>query len=252
MQTGARLADENWALGSGPFVLSGRPPHLEGIVELTNRSARRLEVGAIALHGLNLKSHPGPVPEAVAAFARLDPNERASVRMRLTLDPTLPAGRYGAHLSCGAQHEEIVIEVLENITLSVNPAGVSISAAPGQKIKFQVFVSNRGNVATTPQAPDSIYLNEDRDVLEVASQVAKESGKDGFQKFLDRFLREWADGVAGPAAVHVKPRRTTLHPGETKEVEVEVDLPDDMRRKRVYKGKIRFRNAAFALEVDCN
>jgi hypothetical protein len=251
MQMSEKRADENWTFGPGPFALSGRPPSLEGVVELINNTEQSRELTAIPLKNVALGSHRGPVPDHVTTLAQLGPRGRTRAIMRLTLDPATPPGRYEAQLGGGAQTERVLIQVLANWQLRVIPDAISVAASAGETLRLQVVFTNHGNMALELPATRSIDLDDTRGLIQLANVVAREVGKEGFTKFLDRFVHEWADDAVPPAEVQIKPRGHLIRPGETAEIELTIRLPETLKKGRTYRGKIQFKNASLSLEIEC-
>jgi hypothetical protein len=53
------------------------------------------------------------------------------------------------------------------------------------------------------------------------------------------------------ATVQFKPEGVRFRAGETKPVELQIRLPDDLQTNSVYRGMIKLRNASLVLEVKC-
>src|SRR5260221_12842729 len=185
MQMGEKRADEIWAFGPGPFALSGRPPSLEGVVELINNTEQSQELTAIPLKNVALGSYRGPVPDHVTTLARLGAHGRTRATMRLTLDPTTPPGRYEAELGGGAQTERLLLQVLANWQLRIIPDAVTVAPSAGEKLGLQAVVTNQGNMELKLPATQSVDLDDTRGLIQLANVVAGEVGKEGFTRFLD-------------------------------------------------------------------
>jgi hypothetical protein len=243
------MTEEKWELGRGPVILVGRPPVCHGFVDLINKSAERIRVRLISLAGLDLKSIPAPV--TAHTFARLDPHERSRIPLQVNLHPAVSPGTYSGELLCGSQKEPVVLHVLESERLEVNPRFLSITGRPEEKINLRVFVTNHGNVPFTLRDTDLIYLEEKNDFCRSWTAAAKEAGKAGYEKFLDRFVSEMAAIGVNPAAVKIRSERSEIHPGEVREVKLELRLPDNVKNNRVYSGTLVFKNVPLRLEVEC-
>jgi hypothetical protein len=251
MQRNEKRMDENWTFGTGPFALSGRPPFLEGVVELINNTERDQEITAIPLRKMALESQRGPVPGHVTILAQLGPHGRTRTTMRLTLDPATPPGRYEAELFCGAQTERVLIHVLPNWQLRIIPEAISVATSAGERLGLQVVVINQGNMELKLPATQSVDLDDTRGLFHLADVVVRQVGKEGFNKFLDRFVRDWAEEAVDPAVIHIRRGDQIIRPGETTEFELALQLPENMKPGRDYKGKIQFKNASVSLEIEC-
>ena len=243
------MGEEKWGLGPGPIVLVGHPPICQGSVELFNKSTERVRLRTIPLAGLDLTSVPAPAVAKV--FARLDPHDRLRTSVQVHLHQTAPPGTYRGELVCGSQREQVVMHVLEHVNLSVKPSSMWITARPEQKVQLRLFVANLGNVNSTLQPSDVVYLEERQEFGRSLTASLKDAGKVGYEKFLDRLVSELAATGVSPAAAKISSENLEIQPGETREVKVELRLPAELKRNRVYWGKLSFKNAHLLLEVEC-
>jgi hypothetical protein len=219
-------------------------------VELINRSAEDVEPKTIAITGLEIRSAPGR-PPAAKVSVRLGPHQRLQVPIEVALDPTTPPGSYTGQLSCGTQTENVVINVLETWDLRIVPQSVTITTCPGEKVSLRILFTNLGNGEVT--LPNSIGLHLDHN-LEIGRHLdtaLKAAGNQGFEKSLDRFVQELAEAAVSAATVRFKPDGAKLRAGETKEVELEIQFPEDLKHHSVYKSTMKFKNARLGLEVEC-
>ncbi len=250
MENNDRVTEAKWGLGPGPIVFTGSPASCQGYVELINNSAVDVEPEALAITGLEPGSGHGRLPTAARVSARLGPHQRLRVPIEVTLDPATPSGSYTGWLSCGSQREDVVVKVLENWDLRIVPQTVAIKASANETVALQIFITNLGNIEFTLPSPVSLYLEHDLEIGRHLSAALKAAGTEGFEKFLDRFVRELASGAVGAATVKFKPEGAGLHVGETKPVELQIHLPEDLQDNRVYRGTIKLRNARLVLEVE--
>ncbi len=244
-----RVPEEQWRLGPGPVILIGYPKSCRGHVELINKSAGSIEPKAIAI--TNLPGSEQRLPPAVRVSARLAPHQRLRVPIEMALDPTTPPGTYSAQLSCGSQKEDLVIHVLENWDLQILPHNVNIVGSTERRVAVRIFVTNLGNTEYALYGPVSLCLEHDLEIRRHLDSALRAAGKQGFEKFLDRFVQELSEAAVSEASLHFKPEQATIPPGETRAVELEIELPEDLKQNRVYKGTMKFRNAKVVLELDC-
>ena len=57
--------------------------------------------------------------------------------------------------------------------------------------------------------------------------------------------------AVGAAKVRFKPEGARFLAGESKPVELQIELPEDLQEGRLYKATIRLRNARLLLEMEC-
>lgn len=249
MNQKAGMNEEKWGLGPGPIVLIGHPPICQGSVELINNSSERVRLRTIPLTGLDLKSVPAPAVAKV--FARLDPYDRLRAPVQVHLHQAVPPGTYAGEMLCGSQREQVVMHVLEHVSLTVKPSSIWITARPEQKVHLRLFVANLGNVNSTLQPSDVLFLEERQELGRSLTASLKDTGKAGYEKFLDRLVSELAAAGVSPAAVKISADDLEIRPGETRELKVELRVPADLKKNRTYSGRLSFKTAHLLLQVEC-
>jgi hypothetical protein len=251
MDNKERAIDEKCSLGRGPIVFAGAPTSCQGYVELINQSTEDVEPKAIAI--TKLEPNPGQrrLPAPARVSVRLGPHQRVCVPIEVALDPTTPPGSYTGQLSCGSQTEDIVVNVLENWDLRILPGSVNITASPGERVALRVLFTNLGNTDITLPSSLSLYLEDKLEIGRYLNAALKTASKQGYEKFLDRFVEEMAEAAVGTATVHFKTHGAKFRSGENRQVELQIQLPEDLKKNRVYKGLMKFKNARVVLEVEC-
>lgn len=253
MQKHTAPPGEAWRLGSGPFILSGVPPMCSGELELINISDEKVKVRAIA-------TIP-PKGEALAVrglgevrlAARMAPRDRARVRAHFLVDPYMPPGTYTADLACGDQREQVVVHVFEKRDIRVAPDRVQLRGAGGDDLSHVLLITNRGNVMHTVPPLALLHLEErdwfGRSLVYALRQM--EEGE-GHQAYLDRLLHEIRATDQRPARVTFHAEPPEIHPGETREVRLEIKLPEKLIKGRTYVQAIAFMSTELLFEVECN
>lgn len=251
MQNKERVIEEKWNLGRGPIVFTGGPASCQGYVELINKSGEDVEPKPIAITSLEPHSRQGRLSAAARVSVRLGPYQRQRVPIEVALDPATPPGSYTGQLSCGSQTEDVVIHVLETWDLRIVPQSVTITASPGEKVALQILFTNLGNIDVTVPKSVPLDLEHNLEIGRHLNTALKAAGKEGFEKFLDRLVQELAEAAISPATVQFKPEGARLRAGETSEIDLEIRLPEDLKKNRVYRGTMKFKNARLTLEVEC-
>jgi hypothetical protein len=173
------------------------------------------------------------------------------VPIEVVLDPATPPGSYTGQLSCGSQKVDLVINVVENWDLRIVPQKVTITGGVNETAALRILITNLGNSEFTVPSPVSLHLKHDLDVERHLNTALRAAGTEGYERFLDRFVLELAGDAVGDAIVQFKPEGAKFRPGETKPVELEIRLPDDLQSSGMYRGIIRLMNARLVLEVKC-
>src|SRR5262249_10081852 len=116
---------------------------------------------------------------------------------------------------------------------------------------LRILFTNLGNIEITLPNSISLYLEHNLEIGRHLNAALKTAGNQGFEKVLDRFVQELAQAAVSAATVQFKPEGAKFGTGETKQVELEIQLPEDLKKNRVYRGTMKFKNARLVLEVEC-
>jgi hypothetical protein len=240
-------------LGRGPFIFSGIPPILSGELEVANTSEEKLKLRTIPVIGHRDKSAPNLGLDELRVGVRLLPQQRASAPAHFLVDAYTPPGSYAAALSIGGQEAPIVVHVFEKLDLRIEPSRVRMLGAGGDVLTQQIVVSNRGNVTETLRELALVFLEERNWVNRSLVYALRETGEgEGHQQYLDRVVKELRGTLARPARITVRGEVTTLAPGETAQLELQITLPRELVKGRVYIGSTPFMSGKLAFEIECN
>lgn len=240
-------------LGSGPFIFSGVPPVLSGELEVANASDGKVKLRTISVIGHQNKAAASFGLHELRVGARLAPGQRASTPAHFLIDPYTPPGAYRAMVSIGDQQQPIVAHVFEKLELRIEPGTIRMRGAGGDVLHQQIVISNRGNVTETLRDLALVFLEERNWVNRSMVYALRETAEgEGHQAFLDRVVRELRSTLARPAKITLRGDVTTLEPGQTAEVELEITLPRELIKGRVYIGSTPFMSGKLSFELECN
>ena len=186
---GTTPAPPRGPIDAAPIVLVGRPQSLRGALPVTNDSTDDLFISGPLLH--TTVAEQGPVRASGSTV--VPAGSSARLPLSVALDPHLPAGEYSAHVEISGQLHKVVLRVVEEVDLDVTPSRVYISPAGSSPLTATVVITNRGNVAVRLPA--------------TASATA---------------------GGAGVLTVRLGKQPTTIDPGETRTVTLEVKPPKSL------------------------
>lgn len=244
-------AGEAWRLGPGPFIFSGVPPLCVGDIDLINESDDKVRVRRIPVVGYGDAALPAGLSELRVATL-LPPGHRMRARAFFRVDPSTRPGTYRADLSCGNQQEPVIVHVWERRTVRIDPGEIRLRGAAGEHLTTVVVVRNDGNVTENMRDLALVFLEEHNWVGRSAVFALRETkAEEGHQAYLDRVLYELKDSLARPARVNLRSEVTELHPGETREVELEMTLPGELMKGRTYFGSTRFMGSKLIFTVEC-
>lgn len=242
---------EAWRLGRGPFIFSGFPPLCTGDIELLNDSDQKVKVRAIPAVGGDKSAALGASELRVGTS--LAPRERKRVPAHFLLEPHTPPGSYTIDLSCGSQNETAVVHVFEKLAVHLEPDVIRVRGAGGDVGEALLVVTNRGNVSETLGELALVFLEEQNWVGRSLVYALRETkAEEGHQSYLDRVVRELRASISRPARVMLRGDFSEIHPGERREVHVEIKLPEELIKGRTYEGSTAFMSSELFFEVECN
>jgi uncharacterized membrane protein len=207
-------------------------------VEVENRGAEALLLRGVEVAGA------GTVP----VVSTVAPGDSARVRVRLRLDPHTPPGRREVEVVVGDARTTAVLEVAEHPRVRIRPPAIAVSAAPGATVTARVVIANLGNVPVPLDRLGAVTLDEDGGVCRSLDGALRAEGENGYQAVLDEAVRRIAatrvDGLRVRAG-----DPSSLEPGETRALDLELRLPPDMTAGRSYSGTLRLVGAALLVQV---
>lgn len=244
---------EAWGLGSGPFVLSGRPPHVSGEIELVNRSPERVKVRAIPARSSGKRGSAPAVSGNLRLSARLEPGRTERVFAHLEIAPETPPGTYEADAEVGTERARMVVHVFEKHAVVLRPGRVELRGAPGDSLAHVLVVANRGNVVYAVPRVVLVHL-EERDWFgrSLVYALRETEQDDGHQAYLDRLLRELKATDVPPMRVELSAAAAEVAPGTTAEVGLTLTVPEGLAKGRTYLRTIPFMGAQLTFQIECN
>lgn len=253
MAKAAEPLTKDLRLGSGPFIFEGSPPRCVGEIVLINASAEPVKIRSITATRASEKGASSPVPMRLDIGAVLPPRESVRTQAYFEIDPLTPPGSYNVNLSIGDKTETGVVHVWEKANLAIGPRTVPIRGASGDVVTKSVVVTNNGNVTHTFPNAALVYLEEHEWLGRAQVRALRQTGKDdGMERFLDNLIKELKETMPDEARVALHYKAAELRPGETHEFEVEMTLPEGLRKGRTYKGFAKFMGDEIKFQVDCN
>lgn len=244
---------EAWRLGVGPFIMSGVPPMCSGELEIINTSDEKVKVRAIAAIPTAREALAVRGLGELRLAARMAPRDRARVHAHFLVDPYMPPGKYTADLACGDQREQVVVHVFEKREIRVAPDRLPFRGTGGDILSHVLLITNHGNVTHTVPPLALVHLEErdwvGRSLVYALRQM--EEGE-GHHAYLDRLVREMRATDQRPARVTFHAEPPEIHPGETREIRLEIALPETLIKGRTYVRVLPFMSTELLFEVECN
>lgn len=167
-------------------------------------------------------------------------------KFKLRLDPLTPPGQYHAVLKTRGSPLPIEINVETDSRAVILPSKLSLSGAPGDKIKLKVQFVNRGNTSfDIPQtASVGVY---DNNGIETAFASTYRQDTENFEELATHFVKVLRDGHGGLIKLRILEGQGALAPAARAAVVIEVQLPSKLKPGHHYHG--RWRTSLFTLPI---
>ena len=162
-------------------------------------------------------------------------------------------GEYRGQLGIGDARREIVVSVLENLSLSVTPGAMLIPNRPGDTVTTRIFLSNTGNVPLTVDEIGAVQLEDELLECRIARRAFDnfDSAGQTYQDFLTELVQQAKATISeiGPLVVRNKSGVATLQPGGIAPLDLDIRLPKNIDHRGSYTGIAMLYNAQLALRV---
>lgn len=250
MKPPVESADEPWVVLEDRLQFLGKPTLCLGHLHLHNRSDEKVRIKRIPLVESRLT---GPADVSVShlqLLARLLPGTELQVRAQVLIPPHTPPGRYTAEALVGNIRKPVAIDVLESWDLAILPASLSLKPHLGERPVLTVQLTNRGNMPwNIPRAAFAPLEGGDGIHHNIFLSLTK-TREPTFEAVLNDFVKRTRENEVEPAKVKILSDADVLAPGETRELQLEISLPDSIKKNRRYRGVVQFDNAALQLNIE--
>jgi len=240
-----------WRLGRGPLIFHGAPPLCVGEIELINDSDKRILVRSIAASPKGDTASRAGLTQ-LRVNARVEPNQRTRARAYFQVDRLMPPGTYAVDLAIGGRTEHAVVHVWQKANLTIDPRIIQLRSSGGETLKAVVIISNEGNVTESCREVALAYLEEHEWLGRAQVYAMRKTRKDeGILAYLDHLIEELKTTMPGEVEVKLRTEIPELRPGETREVELDITLPNDLHKNRTYYGFAPFMGTELKFKVEC-
>ena len=205
------------------ITLSGPPRNATARVQLDDAWERVVPV-AVKLAG---------GPAVLRAYVR--PYGSGTGEMRLRLPADTPPGTYRGEAVMGKLTRAIVVAITAEHNVRVDPAQTSVRGAPGETVKFEIHVTNGGNVSLDVPKETPVELDDDRDQVHAFGRALRSKLDEGEHR-VDRFFEELRESHGGQGRVTVLKGAGVLEPGGTRALRCGLEIPDIAQPGRTYTG----------------
>ena len=226
---------------------SGTPDNVSGVIPLVNTSSEKQKVRAIEVSADKLLG-PAKLPLREILFqARVYAGEQVNAPARLVLDPQTPPGSYDFELTLGERTLPATAFVSEVVDLRLDPAQMTILAGAVTSYKRTLVVENAGNVPLPTGAECEAPIFEANDIVSTFLIGLSKGDRASAEAMTKAFLNEWAELKAG--TLITKRKAMTIAPGQKLAVEIEFQIPGDLKPLRHYRAKLQLYNAHLSVDI---
>ena len=234
---------------SEAIVLIGEPPRLQGTMTLHNQTDEKLKVKTLKLRLADAPNAQGRELDLQLA-ARVPPNASARELVNLEVGDSFPPGEYRGRIAVGDEAQDAVLHVLERREMRVLPQSFNIVASAATQVTRPIVLTNLGNVPVVIPKFALISVGEPAAPLTLFHVAVSQKGGEGHQAVLDQYAGLLSKSEASPVqAVLRELGGQTLAPGETRQGDIQFELPKNLTRNRVYEGEFNIDTAVCFLRL---
>lgn len=169
--------------------------------------------------------------------------------MRLKLPSDTPPGTYHGRATVGELAVSLVVHVAPCSRISVTPPVTSVSGHAGERVTFEITVSNDGNTPIVLPTGAALDLDDDREqTLALGRALRAKLGKG--ERRVDRFFEELRSGHGGEGQVTVLGGAGPLKEGASRTLRCHLAIPESVKPGRTYSGGWEISQAGHLLIVD--
>jgi hypothetical protein len=226
---------------------SGPPSGLTGTIPLINTGPDKQKIRTVAV---NTEKLQGPARLPLREFglnARLYGGTQANVPAMIVLNSQTQPGKYDFEVTVGGRTLPATAHVSEVVDLRINPNQVTILAGPNTSYKRTFVLENAGNVPLPTGAQCEAAIFDSFDLLSSLVIGLHKGDRASAESMAKAFLNEWADLQAGILVTRRNP--IVLRPGQKTAVDVEFQLPPNLKPLRHYRANLQLFDATIGVDI---
>ena len=226
---------------------SGPPKSLTGTLPLVNTGPEKQKIRSVAVNSDKLLGAARLPLREFPFYARLYGGEQVSVPATLVLDPQTAPGSYDLELTVGARTLAATAYVSEVVDLRLDPVQITILAGATTSYTRTLVVENAGNVPLPTGAQCDAPIFDSFDLVSTFLIGLNKGDRQSAESMAKAFLNEWADLKAGTLVT--KRKAMVLAPGQKLAVDIEFQLPGDLKPLRHYRANLQLYNATLSVDI---
>jgi hypothetical protein len=229
------------------LFFSGPPKSLTGTIPLINSGADKQKIRSIAVSGGDLLGATGLPLREFSFYVKLSPGEQANISGKIMLDRRTQPGSYDIAITVGSRTLPATVYVTEVIDLKLQPHQVTILAGSASSYTRKIIFENSGNVDLPIGAECEVSLFEPFDLVSSMLIGLHKADKVSAESMVKGFLREWSELSVGSLVIKREPK--VLRPGQKVAIDVEFQLPPDLKPIRRYHTNVQLYNAPLSVDI---
>lgn len=245
----------DWHLSKGACSFYGTPHDCRGELTFVNTSDAKVKIRSLQTQAPSRtrKECHALAPSEIAVAVRIQPRSQTCTTASMQLAPDTPPGQYQAIMLCGAQNVPVDIQVTAYHELALEPNHISVHAASGETIRWQLSLQNLGNVPLELGDVGMVWLREQNWIGRTLVYTLREtSEEETYEDFLNHLLHSFHDEMIPPARVLFEPAKIfTLGAGKHIVRNLSMTIPPGLKKGRRYAGFIKINDSRIWLELYC-
>jgi hypothetical protein len=229
------------------LFFSGPPRRLTGSIPLINTAESRQNLRSLEVNGGDLMGSARTPLRDFPFTVRLSAGEQASVRGVIALDSRTPPGSYEIEVRIGSRNVPATVHVSEVVDLIAHPGSLTILAGSESSYTREVTVHNAGNIPLLSGTRCETPIFDSFDPVTSMLVGLHKSDRKSNETMVKAVLDEWAELQAGTLVITRDP--LVLRPGQTEVVDLEFQLPPELKPLRHYKASLQLYNAVLNVEI---
>jgi hypothetical protein len=229
------------------LFFSGPPHRLTGTIPLINTTAAKQNLRSLSVNGGELLGRAQLPLREVPFSVRLGPAEQADIRGVIALHSTTPPGSYDIEMQIGSKTVPATAHVSEVVDLESQPASLTILAGGDSSYIRKVTVHNAGNIPLLSGSRCETPIFDSFDPQTAGLIGLSRADRKSSESMLKGALEEMAELHAGMLVITRE--AIVLRPGETRVVDLEFQLPPELKPLRHYRATLQLYNALLGIEI---
>lgn len=226
---------------------SGPPQSLTGTIPLVNAGPDKQKIRSVAVTSEKLRGAARLPLREIPFYARLYGGEQASVPATIVLDAQTPPGSYDLEFMVGGTTLPATAFVSEVVDLRLDPRQITILAGAATSYTRTLVVENAGNVPLPTGSQCEAPLFDSFDLVSSLLVGLHKGDRKSAESMARAFLNEWAELQAGTLVT--KRKAMILAPGQKLSVDIEFQLPPDLKPLRHYRANLQLYNATLSVDI---